>query len=144
LVSNAVGPSATFSALLRQVPRLDTNIQECVGEWIKSAEFGSIDDIVAQLAFFRTEIRVITYEIISVLSQLPKSTLHGWLRRREKEMDDDPSLDLANPDLSRPNSWLTITEEDYVSQWIWDSHCEKRARHPPKDAILHTIFGKCG
>jgi hypothetical protein len=36
----------------RQVHELDTSIQECVSEWIKSAEFRAIDDLVAQLAFF--------------------------------------------------------------------------------------------
>jgi hypothetical protein len=61
------GPSSV-SDLLRQVPRPDTNIQECVGEWIKSAEFRSIDDILAQIAIFRGDIHVITLEAIPILN----------------------------------------------------------------------------
>jgi hypothetical protein len=107
-----------------------SSIRECVGEWIKSGEFTSIDDIVAQIAFFRTDIHVITWETISILFQRPKSTLDGWRRRREKEMDDDASLDLANPDLSGAKSYLTTGEEDCVSQWIWDSQCAENADIP--------------
>jgi hypothetical protein len=38
--------------------------------------------------------------------------------RREKPMEDDESLGLANAYLSRPNICLTKEEEDRVLQWI--------------------------
>jgi hypothetical protein len=40
-------------------------------------------------------------------------------------MEDDESLDLANADLSGPNSFLTNEEENCILQWFWDFQCEK-------------------
>jgi hypothetical protein len=122
----------SVSNLLRQVHELDTNIQECISEWIKSAEFRAIDDLVGQIAFFRAEDHKATWETISILFQLPQSTLHGWLRRREKQTEDGESLDLADAELGGPNSFLTIGEEDSVLQWVWDSQREKRCPTSPE------------
>jgi hypothetical protein len=120
------------SDILRQVHGVDTNIQECIREWIKSAEFRVIDDLVAQVAFFQAENSKLTWETISILFQLPQSILYGWLRRREKEMEDDESFDLANNDPSGPNSFLTKGEEDAV------------LHHLRKYANLPGIFRKDG
>jgi hypothetical protein len=65
------------SDLLKQVRELDANIQECVSEWIKFAEFRATDDLVAQVAFSQAETHKIIWETISILFQLPQSTLHG-------------------------------------------------------------------
>jgi hypothetical protein len=113
--SRSQGPHSV-SSLLEQVHELNTNIQQCVSERIKSAEFRAIDDLVTQIPSFRAETRKITWETISIFFQLLQSTLHGWLRRREKPIEDDESLDLANAHLSGPDSFLTKGEEDCVLQ----------------------------
>jgi hypothetical protein len=102
------------SDLLRQVDELDTNIQECISEWIRSAECRAIDDLVA---FFRAETPKITWETISILFQLSQSILRGLLRRREKPIKDDESLDLTNADSSDPDNFLT-KGDDCALQWI--------------------------
>jgi hypothetical protein len=85
-----------------------TNIQECVSEWIQSAEFRAIADLVAQVPFFRAETHMVTWETFSILFYLPQSTLQGWLHGREKPMENTESLDLANADLSGPTRFLGV------------------------------------
>jgi hypothetical protein len=116
----------SVSDLLRQIQELDTNIQERVSEWIKSAEFRAIDDLVAQVASFRAETHKITWETSSILFQLPQSIFHGWPSHREKPTEGDESLDLASANFSDPNSFLAKGEENCVLQWIWDSQCEQK------------------
>jgi hypothetical protein len=122
----------SVSELLRRVTTLDANIQRTLNDWIKSAEFRAVDDLIGQIAFFRAAEHKITWATISVLFQAAESTLHDWLRRRQTEMPDEESAHLGDDVLGGPNSYLTQREEDVVLQWIWDAQCEKRCPTSPE------------
>jgi hypothetical protein len=76
----------SVSDLIKQAYILDTTIRKYICEWIKSAEFRVIDDLFAQVAFFRADDHKVTWETIAIPFQLPQSTLHGWLRLCETEI----------------------------------------------------------
>jgi hypothetical protein len=126
--------------ILKQAHTLDTTIRECVCEWIKSAEFRAIDDLFTHVAFFRADEHKITWETITISFQLQQSTFQGWLHRRETEMEDHDSPDLASTDLGGGNSFLTKGGDNCILQWIWDSQCENMCPTPPKYANSLTIF----
>jgi hypothetical protein len=64
------------SELLKQVCRLETDIQDFLNQLIKVAEFKVIDDLIAQIALFREEEHKLTWAAFSALFQAPESTLY--------------------------------------------------------------------
>jgi hypothetical protein len=84
--SNGVQGLHSVSDLFKQIHILDTTTRECVCEWIKSTEVRTINDLFAQVAFFRADDHKVTWEAIAILFQLPQSMLHRWRCRRETEM----------------------------------------------------------
>jgi hypothetical protein len=108
------------------------DMHKVLSDWIKSAEFRSIDNLIAQIAFFRAEDHKVTWETISILFQMPQTTLHRWLRRREEELDDEKTPETDDGEFAGPNSFLTNGEEDAVLQWVWDSQCERTCPTSPE------------
>jgi hypothetical protein len=96
---------------------------------------------MGQIAFCRAEEHKITWAALSVLFQTAQSTLHGWLRRHEKQMAGEPIGARAHDVLDRPKSDLTKREEDIVLQWICDTQCEKTVQHPLKCVNLSKGSG---
>jgi hypothetical protein len=108
------------------VTRLDVDIQETFDEWIKSAEFRAIGDLIGRIAFFRNDEHRITWAVISFLFDMPKSAFHWLLHHFGDEMADDKTTDHIDAALCGPNRYLTRLEEDVVLQWIWDTQCERK------------------
>jgi hypothetical protein len=85
---------------------------------VLSAAFRELDDVTSQITFFRDSGLELSYETISLLLDIPKTTTIRWEKKARKVKSGDDIEEPSSAVFSGPHALLTLAEEQGILTWI--------------------------